>query len=673
MNSRILIIDDTRSIHDDFQKILGGNAEKEDLDALEAELFGGPSPASPRPSYELESAYGGESGHALVAAAAAEGRPYAMAFVDMRMPAGWDGLVTIQHLWKVDPELQIVICTAYSDHSWEDLFRALGPTNNLLVLKKPFDEVEVTQMVYTLTTKRSLAEQARARTREVERLVEVRTEQLVHSQKALADTNLRLQSIMDAVPVGLVTMRPDGRIDSANRAAGESFGYTPDEMEGLHLQELISGADLRAAQIPEAEGRRKDGSSFPVNVLLRDVPLDSDLIYTGVISDITERKRAMDDLLLAKARAEAADQAKTDFLARMSHELRTPMSGVLGMAHKLLDASLGPDQQQDVELIVVSAESLLDTINEILDLAKVEAGHMQLESIPFDFKRQVGEVLGLLGPAAATRGLELRADYSPTAPEWFLGDPVRVRQILHNLVGNALKFTRRGGVTVRVTVNEELRVEVADTGVGIPVEKHALIFEKFAQAEVSTTRRYGGTGLGLPICRELVQLMRGEIGLQSEVGRGSTFWFQLPLPAVAAPVAAAEPVELNSLAGARILLAEDNFVNQQVATHFLQRWGCKVDVACTGEEAITMFQEAHYNLVLMDCQMPVVDGFEAARAIRLLKEGALVPMIAFTASTVGDAARRCREAGMDEVLSKPVSPSKLRASLSRWLEPVRVA
>jgi len=673
MNSRILIIDDTRAIHDDFQKILAPNEAKAELDELEAALFDAPIRSPGRDGYELDSAYGGQDGHAMVARALAEGRPYSMTFVDMRMPAGWDGLVTIQHLWKVDPELQVVICTAYSDHSWEDLFRTLGPTNNLLVLKKPFDEVEVTQMVYTLTTKRLLAEQARAHTREVERLVEVRTEELVRSQKALAESNLRLQTIMDAVPVGLVTMRADGHIDSANRAAGEAFGYDPQEMEGLRLQELVAGVEPLGAQLPEAEGRKKDGTCFPVHVSLRDVTLESDLIYTGVISDISERKRAMDELLEAKTRAEAADHAKTEFLARMSHELRTPMTGVLGMAHALLDAALPPAEKHNVELIVVSAESLLDTINEILDLAKVEAGQMQLECIPFDMRRLTGEVLGLLSPAAATRELALHEEYQPSAPTWFAGDPVRMRQVLHNLVGNALKFTERGGVTVRVSYPGALRVEVTDTGAGIPLEKQSLIFDKFAQADRSTTRNFGGTGLGLPICRELVLLMGGEIGVDSEVGVGSTFWFTVPLASVAPPAqTAAPPPELNSLAGARILLAEDNTVNQQVAMHFLHRWGCLVDIASTGAEAVEKFRTGRYDLVLMDCQMPVMDGYEAAGIIRALEEGAVVPMIAFTASTIGDDALRCREVGMDEVLCKPVTPAKLRASLSRWLEPVLV-
>ncbi len=664
MNKRILIIDDTRAIHEDFRKILVSSSEKASLDALEAELFGTDPAPQTEIGYELESAYRGEDAHEMVARSVREDAPYAMAFVDMRMPAGWDGLVTIQHLWKVDPELQVVICTAYSDHSWEDLFRQLGPSDNLLVLKKPFDDIEVCQLAYTLTTKRHLGEQATLRTREIEDLVEQRTQELM-------DTSLRLQSILDAVPVGLVTLRADGFIEGANRSAGEAFGYLPDEMEGVHLLELLqapeAGQDWQELvdHHSEVEGRRKDGTSFPVQVSVRDVPLHSGPVYTGVLSDITERKKVLDDLLQAKSRAEAADQAKTEFLARMSHEIRTPMTGVLGMAHALLGGDLKAEQKSCVELIVVSGESLLTLINEVLDLAKVESGQMVLESAPFDLRRLVREVVSLMAPVAAGRGLELRWSYD--GPDWFSGDLVRVRQVLSNLLNNALKFTEEGGVNVRVSMlDQTVRMEVEDTGVGVAPAKQELIFERFTQADDSTTRRYGGTGLGLPICRQLVELMGGRIGLDSRLGQGSNFWVNLPLKTTAPPEAPSETPNSVDLSGLRILLAEDTVVSQKVAMNFLNRFGCKVDLAANGKEAVRLFREKRFDMVLMDCHMPILDGFSATRIIRKLKGGQEVPIIAFTASTVGDELEQCREAGMDFILTKPLTPNALREALSRW-------
>ncbi|MBK8004751.1 MAG: response regulator [Gemmatimonadetes bacterium] len=401
--------------------------------------------------------------------------------------------------------------------------------------------------------------------------------------------------------------------------------------------------------------------------------------------DLTERQQADREVAEARERAEAATRAKSAFLATMSHEIRTPMNGVLGMAELLLHEDLAPAQREMVDTIHRSGAHLLGVLNDILDFSKVGGLSSPSRPSPFDPTRATRDVVALLRAAAEAKGLALLFRAEPGTPAAVQGDPGRVRQVLTNFIGNAIKFTREG--TIWVTLGPAgagggLRLAVRDTGIGIPADRLDAVFESFAQAHTSTAREYGGTGLGLAICRQLAELMGGRVGVESAPGEGSTFWCELPLPTyIGAEPAAAPPAPVRPAApppatgaGTRVLLADDTSVNLAVATRMLKKLGCRVDTAVDGAEALAKARAGGYDLVLLDCNMPVLDGFGAARAIRALAgEMAQVPIVALTASVTAEEHRLCREAGMDAVLAKPVTIEQLRELLAERTAPAAPA
>jgi two-component system, sensor histidine kinase and response regulator len=559
---RILVVDDNQSIHDDFRKILAPRPARDEFEAAEDAFFGAPEPFVAKDSFELVFASQGLEALDLVAEATHGGRRYEVVFMDVRMPPGLDGIETTARLWEIDPDLQVVICTAYSDYSWEQMIGRLGRTDRLLILKKPFDMIEVVQCAHALAEKWSLLQQTRRHAESLESSVRERT--------------LELEATL-------------GELSDARDAAVESV------------------------------------------------------------------------------------RLKSRFLANMSHEIRTPMNGVIGMAELLLHTNLNRDQRDYVDTIRSSADSLLSLINDLLDSSKIESGMFNFETLEFDLAEIVEGVLDIVGGGARSKGLELACHFHDEVPRYLRGDAGRLRQVLVNILGNAVKFTAEGEVVLTVSLLEEaetaarLRFEVKDTGIGIAEDFRERVFEPFVQADGSDTRKHGGTGLGLSICRQIVEAQGGEIGVESEPGKGSTFWFQLAFGKNAAPPRQV-PVGIDCPKDLRVLVVDDNATNRKILQLQLANLQMRSSGRSSGDEAIELLRRENagpdpFHLAIIDMQMPGMDGLSVARLIK--SDPAISATRLIILSSLGDqfSDDELAAAGVEGHLAKPIKQGRLHESL----------
>ncbi|MBC7260323.1 MAG: PAS domain S-box protein [Chloroflexi bacterium] len=513
------------------------------------------------------------------------------------------------------------------------------------------------------------------------------------AEQALRESEARYRGLFDNIPIGLYRTDPDGRILDANPALLEMLGYESlEELQRVNASDVyVDPADRQRQQaILEREGvarafeqrmRRKDGSVIWVldNVrAIRDA--DGNIVaYEGSLEDITERKRIQEELRQAKEAAEAASRAKSEFLANISHEIRTPMNGIIGMTELALDTELTHEQREYLTMARNSAESLLRILNDILDFSKIEAGKLDMESVPFSLRDCLGDTMKALAVRAHNKGLELAMDIPPHVPDALIGDPGRLRQIVANLVGNAIKFTEQGEIVLFVDSSEEtddevvLQFAVADTGIGIPPERQQAIFEAFTQADSSTTRQYGGTGLGLTISARLVEMMGGKIWVESEVGVGSTFYFTARF-GIQKGVSAWPTAELGDMRGMAVLAVDDNETNRRILQGMLASWGLRPVPAANGREALALMRDASargepFPLVITDVRMPEMDGFALIEQIRANADIASARVIILSSAGMPGDAARCRDLGVDGYLIKPVKQSELLDAILTVMAP----
>ncbi len=511
--------------------------------------------------------------------------------------------------------------------------------------------------------------------------------------EALQESEKRLRFLFEEIPhIAVQGYNAAREAIFWNRASEELYKYSKKDVLGKKIEDLVLPPDRRDEMVKTFDNWVKTGTPISSGETLkhtsdgRSVAVYSSHLATRnprgeweiyvIDVDLSELKRASEELVKAKEYAERASRAKSEFLANMSHEIRTPMNGVMGMTHLLLETELTAEQRDSIQTIMESTQELMRIIDELLDISRIEAGEVRLHPEPFNPRETTEKVVLLFADRAGRKGVDLSIAIHDSVPKQMLGDSGRIRQILINLVGNALKFTHEGHIQIRMQAERiengwNLLADVKDTGIGMTPELQERIFEKFTQGDTSSKREYGGAGLGLAITRQLVHLMGGEITVASEENRGTTFQFNLKLgcvetdkPAVETP---APDSNENAVVDADILLVEDNLVNQKVATAMLKKMGCRVIIAPNGARALEQIALRKFDLIFMDCQMPVMDGFEATRAIRqMVGDIRDIPIVAMTAHALKEDRQRCLDVGMNDYLAKPVHRDSLFAVLKKY-------
>jgi two-component system, sensor histidine kinase and response regulator len=580
---------------------------------------------------------------------------------------------------------------------------SLGKDYSLRATKSSEDEIgfladRFNEMLGHIETRESALQSAHV---ELEARVDERTRELQNevaerkqTERELMERKSFLNSVIANSPVGMIVTGTGGIVNMCNPAFEKLFLLQQEDIFGRNLVDLITNLESREELTSNQEtvaqghathgfGRRIRSDGTPVDVEISAVPIFTEGVLTGALAiyqDITDRKRAEEALLGAKEAAEAGSRAKSEFLANMSHEIRTPMNGIIGMTELALETNLNAEQREYLGMVKTSADSLLALINDILDFSKIEAGKLEIEMIDFEFKQSIGETLKTLAQRAHMKNLELAWRVGPEVPEHLIGDMGRLRQVLVNLVGNAVKFTERGEVAVDVEKQAEdesgvlLHFRVRDTGIGIPKEKQTMIFEAFTQADSSSTRNYGGTGLGLAITSRLVELIGGKLWVESEPGKGSTFHFTAHFGFAADNGYMRETPDPELLSGLRVLVVDDNETNRTILVEMLSAWGAQPSAANGGKAALEALARAYkqgrpLGLVITDMQMPGMDGCDLSGEIRRSPDFGGVAIVLLSSSARHGEATRCRKLAIASYLTKPVQPSELLAALLAAVSP----
>ncbi|HEU0186763.1 MAG TPA: ATP-binding protein, partial [Gallionellaceae bacterium] len=523
----------------------------------------------------------------------------------------------------------------------------------------------------------------------------------------LRDSATRIQTILDTVMDGIITINDRGIVETVNPAVERIFGYAPAEIIGQNVSMLMpepyrsqhdsylehyraTGEAHLIGAMREVMGRRKDGSTFPLECAVGEMILDSQRHFTGMLRDITVRKQAEELLQQAKEKAEYANRAKDSFLATMSHEIRTPLSGLLGMLELLSLTTLNSEQRETLQVARNSGKGLLRILSDILDWSKIEEGKLELAPQPTSLVQLVAGVANTYARVASAKSVVLSRHVDARLSSEHIVDPLRLSQVLNNFVSNAIKFTRKGQVEIRAELLalhddvEQVRFSVKDTGIGISEEVQQRLFQSFGQGSADTARMYGGTGLGLAICRRLAEMMGGHISLESTPGQGATFSITLDMPVVEASgmqtaglheeedMAPVQPlVDVDHEVDAPVILVvDDHPTNRRLLALQLELLGLRAEAAENGDEALLLWRDGHYAMVITDCHMPGMDGYDLTRAMRRIEaaEARLrTPVIAWSANALPEEWDVCRAADMDELLVKPADLAQLKKTLAKWL------